>query len=220
MHPRHFNKFEVILFILILSANHITVAGSNLDLSIPRDVLTNESDHRQDQRSPMDVDYQEIIHSPEYDFYVRNANEKILRRLKAVPAQDQFGKQICGKIQYRAKVRLDGTLEMVEVIPVKPTDNNETKMEVYENKTPRFRDAKGVSRLESFSSDDEEINIFVNAMTQAIHAAAPFPPYLKDMEDGPQVSGAQKTKTRLALIHGTFWRECHGWTPPKKIKLQ
>lgn len=220
MYPRNLSKFKVILLILSLGINHITMAGSNLDLSIPRDILTNENDHLRNQKSLTDVDYQGIIHSPEHDFYVRNANEKILRRLNAVPAQDKFGKQICGKVQYGAKVRPDGTLEVVEVIPVKQTENHESKVEVYANPIPSFQDAKKVSRLDNYTSDDDEINIFVNAMTQAIHAAAPFPPYPKDVRDGPQISDIQKSRIRFTLIHGTFWRACHGWTPPQKTKLR
>ncbi len=220
MKPHHSNKLDVVLLILSLGLSHAVVAEPKLDLSIPKDILANEKNSFPEPESLVDSADQNIPRSPEHAFYVENANEKILRRLNAVPAQDQFGKQICGKIRYRAKVRPDGTLEMVEVIPVKQTDNYESKVEVYSNPTPRFRDAKGVSRLDNFTSDDDEINIFVNATTQAIHAAAPFPPYPKDARNGSQVSDIQKTENRFTLIYGTFWRECHGWTPPKKTNLQ
>jgi len=225
--PHHSNKLDVTLLLLSLGLSHAVMAEPKLDLSIPGDILANEKTSLPESGSLIDSAGKNILHSPEHVFYVENANEKILRRLNAVPAQDQFGKQICGKINYRAKVRPDGTLDMVEVMPVEQTDNYESKVKVYSNHehkirvypspTPSFQDAKEVSRLDTFTSDDDEIRIFVDTMTQAIHAAAPFPPYPKDVREG---SAIQKTKNHFILIYGTFWRECHGWTPPKKTNLQ
>lgn len=211
---------DSILFTLGLVSSATLTAAPQLDLSIPKDVYTNEKTSFPKQEFPVNPEQQEKYRSPEHAFYVQNANEKILRRLKAVPAQDQFGKQICGKIEYRAIVRPDGSLESVEITPVEQTENYESKVEVYSNPTPSLRDAKEVSRLDQFSSDKEEINIFVTAMNHAIYAAAPFPPYPKHPGDAALASHTQKSQAQFSIIGGTFWRECYGWTQPRKSKPQ
>ncbi len=219
MGPRLSKRSGIVLVILSFNCAHEAMAESNLNLSIPQDILTNKSNSLPKQDSLTNPEEQEIQRSPKQMFYVQNANEKILRRLKAVPAQDQFGKQICGKIEYRAKVRPNGELEVVEVIPVKQKGKYERKVAVYLEQNQSLRDSKEVSRMETFTSDDDEINIFVNAMIEAIHAAAPFPQYQDDANIS-QMSGTQRTIKRFNLIYGTFWRECHSWTPPTRINPQ
>lgn len=210
-----FSTSLVAAFLVLVSASsHADEPGfGSLNLSIPRDVITDGKLYTSPHPTQLlDAGYKAYPPSPTQILYKEHAIQKIFQRLKAVPPQDKYGKQICGEIEYRTTIRTDGTVEKVEVLHVKPQIMNNGQIEVFSNFNPQLHDYQSATKVQELATNEEQMSVFENAMREAILSAAPFAAFPAELING-NVTNGPKVRSPVILISGTFGRECHRWAP-------
>ena len=200
------------LSLLSLSAAH----SSTLDLSLPKDILTgNHQQLEPDGEALVAAGYRASENSPALNMYSDNVKSIIFRRTQGIYPKNNVGKIICGEAKYKLTIRPDGSIDGLDVEPVRQQPGVSSNLETYYvQPTPAFQDSGSSKFKQVVSTNEEESRIFSQTISESIRATAPFPPHPR-LKHQPADEGKSLARVPLVLASGSIGIACVKWEPGK-----
>lgn len=186
----------------------LTTGASALDLSVPKDILGGRPPHERAALTGEESRTEE--NPPEVALYTHNVKEIIKRRMQVFP-RDSAGRVICGEASYAMMLKPDGSVDRLEVTPVRPGADASGSLEsFFVQPTIAGRNAGSAQHTQRIETDEENLRAFAHAIEDRLHSIAPYPPRLQRGTPSPQPNVVQ-TQIRLVLVAGSIGVKCKGW---------
>ncbi|MFA5083277.1 MAG: hypothetical protein WC474_12070 [Hydrogenophilaceae bacterium] len=183
-----------------------------LDLSLPKELVGDgQLLPMPRQGAIMGAQNRREGHSPAVSLYTDNVKQTIKRRLRDSFPRDSAGRVICGEASYAMTLRPDGSIDRLEVVPIRPHVEPSSNLESYfVQPTPGYRNAGSAKYSRPVATEKEELQAFAQRISELLRGIAPYAaqPELESMPDGQ--NGLQ-SQVPLVLVSGNIGVECHMW---------
>lgn len=188
----------------------LTTGASALDLSVPKDILDEGGRPPPERAALMGEESGSEGNPPEVSLYTHNVKEIIKRRMQAFP-RDSAGRAICGEARYAMVLKPDGSIDRLEVIPVRPGADASGSLETFfVQPTIAGRNAGSAQHTQRIETDEENLRAFAHAIEDRLHSIAPYPARLQRGTPSPEPNVIQ-TQIRLVLVTGNIGVKCKEW---------
>lgn len=187
----------------LLACSIASAAG--LDLSLSQDILD------EGRQPPLGEELDREGNSPELSLYANNVKETIKRRTQGAFPRDGARRVICGEVSYAMTLRADGSIERLDVVPVRRNADSSGSLESYFVQSTFAHRHEGAAKYtQTIETDAENLHVFAQAIADLLRSIAPYParPQLQTSPSGQ--SGIQ-SRPKPVLITGGIGVKCTGW---------
>lgn len=189
----------------------LITSATALDLSLPRDILDEGRRPPPERGALMGEEFGSEGNPPEVSLYTHNVKETIKRRMQGAFPKDGAGRVICGEASYAMTLRADGSIDRLEVIPVRPSTGASGSLEsFFVQPTAAYRNAGNAQHRQRVETDEENLEAFAQAIADRLHSIAPYPARLQRETTPPGPNDVQPP-AKLVLIAGSIGVKCTGW---------
>ena len=182
-----------------------------LDLSLPKDILGEGRQRPIERGELMGEALGSERNSPAVSLYTDNVKETIKRRLHGAFPRDGVGRVICGEASYAMMLRTDGSIDRLEVVPVRRGVESSGTLETYfVQPTPGYRNAGSARYTQPVATDEEALGVFAQTIADLLRSIAPYPARSK-LETVPSGQKGIQSQAPLVLITGSIGVKCSEW---------
>lgn len=183
-----------------------------LDLSLPKDILEEGRQHRLPERGAlMGGALGGESDSPAVALYRDNVKETIKRRLKGAFPKDSAGRVICGEASYAMTLRSEGSIDGLEVIPVRRDAESSGTLESYfEQPTNGHLNKGSAKHVQNVATGEEELSVFARTIAELLRGIAPYPAWSRLKTASSGQNGIQ-SQVPLVLVTGNIGVKCSEW---------